>query len=122
MSKIDRDEDREYRIMMEVVVDAYDSVEKSLGWYYYLDEKLGFPFKAHCIKERRISPLEIGEQVLAIGMAGEENCESEMFVLIEWSGRTFGVPLDQLEAVDVNKRTQEAIADWHYWVAQGYLF
>ena len=32
------------------------------------------------------------------------------------------VPLSQLAALDVHQSTAEAIVDWHYWVAQGYLF
>lgn len=33
------------------------------------------------------------------------------------------VPLSQLQAVDPDEATTaEAIADWHYWVAQGYSF
>ncbi|MGA2118649.1 MAG: calcium-binding protein [Bryobacteraceae bacterium] len=30
------------------------------------------------------------------------------------------VPLSQLAAVDPDDSTAEAIADWHYWVAQSY--
>ncbi len=37
MERIDRDEEREHRIAMEVVVDAYGPEEQALGWYYYLD-------------------------------------------------------------------------------------
>jgi len=32
----------------------------------------------------------------------------------------FGVPLSQLESVDVDEVTKQAIEDWHYWVNQGY--
>jgi hypothetical protein len=32
------------------------------------------------------------------------------------------VPLAQLVGVGVNEQTAEAIADWHYWVAQGRQF
>jgi hypothetical protein len=45
-----------------------------------------------------------------------------MFVDVRWSGRTLAVPLAQLEAIDADRETQEAIADWHYWVARGYEF
>lgn len=30
------DPEREQRIAMEIVVDAYDSQERAMGWYYYL--------------------------------------------------------------------------------------
>ena len=31
------------------------------------------------------------------------------------------VSLSQLDALDPDEATNEAIGDWHYWVAQGYL-
>ncbi|MBZ5606379.1 MAG: calcium-binding protein, partial [Acidobacteriia bacterium] len=34
--------------------------------------------------------------------------------------RKMAVPVSQLEAIDPDESTQEAIGDWHYWVAQGY--
>lgn len=30
---------REERITMEVVVDAYDEMERAAGWYYYLEDQ-----------------------------------------------------------------------------------
>ena len=48
MSKVEKDKDREYRIDMEVVVDAYDSEERAMGWYYYVSDDCDFPFKARC--------------------------------------------------------------------------
>ena len=44
MSEIEIDRDRESRIEMEAVVDAYDEVERAMGWYYYLEDRLNFPF------------------------------------------------------------------------------
>jgi hypothetical protein len=43
-------------------------------------------------------------------------------VRIRWQSRNLAVPLSQLIAVDPDEATAEAIADWHCWVAQGYLF
>ncbi|MBL7184673.1 MAG: calcium-binding protein [Anaerolineae bacterium] len=122
MPKVEKNEDREYRIDMEIIVDAYDEEERAMGWYYYLEDKLRFPSRARCIAERRISPLKVGEEVQALGMILEDACLHEMFVELCWSGRTFGVPLSQLEAIEADSETQEAIEDWHYWVARGYRF
>lgn len=44
MSKIKKDKEREHRIDMEVVVDAYDSEERAMGWYYYVSDECDFPF------------------------------------------------------------------------------
>jgi hypothetical protein len=38
-------------------------------------------------------------------MAPEESCEKEMFVEVKWKGRTFGVPLSQLDGVGVDEET-----------------
>ncbi len=55
-------------------------------------------------------------------MAPEDECEREMFVEIDWDGDTLAVPLIQLNAPEADEETQQAIADWHYWVNQGYEF
>ena len=64
MSKVRKDEVRENRIMMEIVVDAYGSEEQAMGWYYYLDDTLSFPFLAKCITKRAISPLRVGDEAV----------------------------------------------------------
>ncbi len=75
-----------------------------------------------CIAAKIISPLKKGESVEVQRMAPEDACAADMLVLIRWQGRTMAVPLSQLAAVDPDDSTAEAIADWHYWVAQGYCF
>jgi hypothetical protein len=120
MKRRSRDEEREQRITMEIIVDAYTPEEQAMGWYYSLEDRLTVPFVARCIAERSISPLRVGDEVDVVGMAPEEECEHEMFVLIGWDRRTLAVPLSLLEGVTVDKQTRQAIEDWQYWVAQGY--
>jgi hypothetical protein len=122
MEHTEEDKDREYRIEMEAVVDAYDEEERAMGWYYYLDNKINFPFKAKCIKEKRTSPLKQGEVVEVTGMAPTDECGHDMLVEVQWQGRKLAIPLSQIEGISVDDKTQEAIEDWHYWVAQGYEF
>ena len=123
MAESTRDEAREERIMMEIVVDAYGPEERSMGWYYYLQGQLQFPFPTRCVAERAISPLRTGDEVEVLDMAPEDECEHEMFVLMRWERRTLAVPLSQLEAAtDVDEDTRQAIEDWHYWVERGYEF
>lgn len=113
---------RERRILDEIVVDAYGPEERAMGWYYYLEEKLAFPFKARCIAERSVSPLKKGEEVEVLGLAKEDDCMAEIFVLIRFSGRKLGVPLSQVEAVEGKLDTREAVEDWQYWVTMSYTF
>lgn len=122
MPRSQEDKAREERIAMEIIVDAYGPEEQAMGWYYYLADNLGFPFTGRCTRERRTSPLKVGQEVNVVKMAPEDDCMHEMFVEIKWSTQTLAVPLSQIEPVKTDSKTQEAIEDWHYWVSRGYEF
>ena len=111
-----RDEEREERISMRIIVDAYTVEEQAYGWYSYLDDTMDFPFEARCVTERKESPLKEGETVRVIGMSSTEPTLSQQFVTVEWMDRELGVPLEQLEPIDASDGTEQAIADWHYWL------
>ena len=119
MKRPRRDPDREDRIDNEAIVDAGPE-EQAMGWYYDLEGKMSFPFRASCLSSNAISPLRKGETVEVLRMAAADACEHNMLVQIRWQGRKMAVPLSQLAAVDADEATNEAIGDWHYWVAQGY--
>lgn len=112
----------EERILFEIVVDAYDEIERAMGWYYYLEDTLKVPFKAKCKQARSTSPLEPGSQVQVVGMAHEDDCMSEVFVLIKFGKSVLAVPLAQLECLSADEETCQAVADWHYWVERGYEY
>jgi len=122
VSKPRKDHTREERIRNEAVVDAYGPEEQALGWYYYLENKISFPFSARCIASQVASPLRTGEAVEVRRLAPEDACTADMLALIRWQGRNVAVPLSQLVAIDADESTIGAIGDWHYWVAQGYRF
>ena len=86
MKRLPRDEAREKRIDAEILVDAYDEEERAMGWYYYLDETLNFPFQAKCIHQHHKSPLKEEHVVEVAGMAPEHKCMREMFVQVIQDG------------------------------------
>ncbi len=43
MRRAKEDPTREDRIVMEIVVDAYDPEERAMGWHAYLESTLRFP-------------------------------------------------------------------------------
>ena len=122
MTKPKRDPTRENRIHEQIIVDAYGPEEQAMGWYYYLEENMQFPFQAQCIATGPTSPLRKGESVEARRLAPEDACSSDMLVMIRWQGRNMAVPVSQLKAAGVDQSTKQAIQDWHYWIEQGYCF
>ena len=113
MSSMSKDNDREERIDDEIVVDAYGEEERAMGWYYYLDDKISFPFNAECFVIDNRSPLTIGEKVAVSRMTGEGNRTQgqDMYVEIAWKDRVFSVPLAQLKPLDADEDTVEAVGD-----------
>ena len=67
-------------------------------------------------------PLKKEEDVEVLRMAPDEACATHMLLLVRWHGRKLAVPSAQLTAIDPDDSTVEAIGDWHYRIAQGYLF
>ena len=122
MARAQRNHDRETRIHEEIIVDAYGPEEQAMSWYYYLEDKLQFPFHAQCAASVPTSPLRKGDTIEIRKMAPENSCASDMLVMTRWKNRNIAVPLSQLKAIDVDESTTQAIEDWHYWIAQGYRF
>ncbi len=114
------DAEREDRIEMEIVVDAYDESERAMSWYYYLENQLHFPFLVRCRSKRTVSLLEVGDEVQVTGMSPDEECEHEMFVMARFGKKKQAVPLSQLAVVTADEETRTAVEDWHYWVRMGY--
>lgn len=117
-----REEDREARMRMEILADAADEDERAMSWFNYLSDILAFPFIAHCRTRRAISPLQVGDEVDVIGMAPEDECHHEIFVLMRWERDGLAVPLAQLTIAYADDETRQAAGDWLYWVDRGYRF
>ena len=75
MKRPKRDPVREDRIHNEAIVDANGPEEQAMGWYYYLENKIRFPFQAKCIAAKIVSPLRKGETTEVVRMAAEDVCE-----------------------------------------------
>jgi Calcium binding len=110
MKKPKKDPVREDRIHNDAIADANGPEEQVMGWYYYLDDKIRFPFRAKCIAAKVVSPLRKGETVEVQRMAPEDACSADMLVLIRWHGRTMAVPLSQLVAIDPDRPPPRPLA------------
>ena len=104
------------------IANAYDSEERAMGWYYYLTDTVSFPFSAECIAVNKRNPLELSEKVTVLQISSADYCENEIYVDVSWKDKILAIPLAQLNPLDANEDSIEAIGDWHYWLEQGYTF
>jgi hypothetical protein len=105
MRKPTKDPVSEDRIHNGAIVDAYGSGEKAMSWYYYLENKIRFPFSAECIIANLLSPLKKGETVEVRRRAPQDACSTDILVLIRWQGQDMAVPLFQLAPLDRDEST-----------------
>ncbi|MDZ8051811.1 MAG: calcium-binding protein [Aulosira sp. ZfuVER01] len=126
MPSVELDQTRENRIKTEIIVDAEDKEERAMAWYDYLDDTLNFPFMGKWTKKGRKSSSPQEKQVEVLGMAPDDECEKDMFVEVVYpDGKdedVFSARLSEIEIIDADEETQEALADWQYWLARGYKF
>ena len=120
--RANEDQVREDRILFEIVVDAYHETERAMSWYYYLQDKIQFPFAGTCRSIRATSPLKTGQRLEVLGMAPEDDCMSEILVTVKMGRSKLAVPLEQVGCKSKNEETCQSVADWHYWRERGYEF
>lgn len=122
------DEEREYRITYEIIVDCYDEYEVSMGWYTYLLDHLNFPLKAQWTNANSLEGLteqksSRTQTVRVIGMSDSDDCPTDMLVDIEYGDGSqtdiIAVPLSELQLADGDEDSIRAFEDWQYWLAQG---
>ncbi len=125
MTKQETDPIREHRIDYEIVVDAYDAEERAMGWYYYLADKISFPFLAKWKKTNKKTGAITEKEVEVIDMASADDCERSMYVEVAYVDEkddTFTAKLSDIEEIVPDADTAEAIAEWKYWEDMGYEF
>ncbi|MDJ0564163.1 MAG: calcium-binding protein [Pseudanabaena sp.] len=101
-------------MVYEIEVDVCDEAERAMGWYYYLENKITFPFLAKWKKKAKKIGLIIEKEVEVLGMASEEDRESNIYVELAYTGEqddTFIANLSDIEAINLDPDTKEAIAD-----------
>ncbi len=114
MAIVELEDLRETRIAKEVLVDTENDEERATAWYYYLDGKVTFPF---------LATLDGDDDVEVISLAVEEDCLDEMKMEVRHSDsfgeEPFTALVMELEPLDADDETTEAMEDWQYWWERG---
>ena len=110
----EKDEEREYRIDFEIIVDCYDEEEVKMGWFSYMEDNLNFPFQAEApIKKRKGE--KVIQKVEVLELTSDEDFGSDMKVGVSYNEDVFEVPLLSLTKISADESTIQAIEDWRYW-------
>ncbi|GAB3543783.1 calcium-binding protein [Spirosoma fluminis] len=111
------DEEMQYRIDYEIIVDAYDEYEQSMGWFSFFEETLQFPFTATAQLKKRDGTTE-SKRVKVVGIASnEEDFMTNDFNLdIEQGQYIRPIAYSALSDLSASEETLEAFQIWNfYW-------
>lgn len=112
-------EEMQYKIDYEIIVDCYDEIEVSMGWYYFMEENLNFPFKATVPLKKRNGSLETKE-VKITGLASDEEGFTNRDFNLEMENGDYRYPIaySRLSHVKAEPETREAFQIWNYWLGK----
>lgn len=104
----------------EIIVDCYDEYEATMGWFYYLQDNLSFPFKAKISVETGTTNLKIGDTVNVVELMNSDEKmisidDFKATVGIEYGEHIYDIPLEEIKGIDCNQKTDEVIEVWYYW-------
>ena len=109
------DDEMQEKIDDEIIVDAYDEYEQSMGWFYFFDETLENPFTATAQLKKRDGTTE-SKQVKVVGLASkEEDFTNKDFNLeIEQGQYLRPIAYSALSAIKASDETLEAFGIWDF--------
>ncbi|GEO07054.1 hypothetical protein AAE02nite_47180 [Adhaeribacter aerolatus] len=111
------EEEIEQKIYDEIIVDCYDELEASAGWYNYLEENLLFPFKATAQLKKRAGSTELQEvEILGLASRPEDFTGKDFNLQMQSGDYIFPVAYSQLSNLRASPETLEAFTVWDYWV------
>lgn len=109
------DEEMKDKIYNEIIVDAYDEYEQSMGWYYFFEETLEFPFTATAHLKKRDGATESKRVKITGIVSKEEDFRSDDFNLEMEQGQYLRpVAYSALSDIKASEETLEAFQIWEY--------
>lgn len=103
----------------EIIVDCYDDYEVNMGWYYFFERELDFPFEAEVtLKNRKGEKQATAVDVLDMATTDEDfNGTSDFFVEVspKESDLVFETSLSKLKRIKGSREVKEAFKLWNFW-------
>lgn len=111
-----KDEERENRILDEIIVDAYGEAEQLMGWFYYFQDNLEFPIKATVKFRLRGGGGEIKKvKIVEVDPKSENGRALRLGIVEGKSERIQYISPEEIASLDTSDENLQIINDWLYW-------
>lgn len=108
-----------YKIDYEIIVDCYDEYEVSMGWYYFMEETVKFPFRATAKFKKRNGSIE-QKEIEIIGLASDEEgfMKNDFDLEIEVGEHISTIAYSKLSNIKASQETIDAFTIWNHWISR----
>ena len=108
-----------YKIDYEIIVDCYDEYEVSMGWYYFMEETIKFPFRAKAKLKKRNGTIE-QQEIKVVGLASDEEgfMKKDFDFEIEVGEHISRIAYSKLSNIKALPETIDAFMIWNYWISK----
>lgn len=111
------------KIENEIIMDCYDDQEISMGWYYFFQDELEFPFEVEISLKTRNGGKKLIE-IDILKMVEEERNYEISGLLFEVSPKEaeliMEIGADKLKNTKGSRSTKEAFEIWFFWNSDKY--
>jgi Calcium binding len=109
------EEEIQYIIDYEIVVDCYDDEEVNMSWFIYMSESIEFPFMAKVPIKKRGGTTEIHTVEVVSDATDEDRFGGEAFyVHVDYEGVLMKVEIRDVQPIDASENTLRALAIWRF--------
>ena len=112
-------EEMRHKIDNEIIVDCYDDYEVNMGWYYFFEDTLEFPFEAETVVKYRNGKKQL-TKIDVLGVATEEGDFAELSeisfeVSPKDSDLVMEIGVSKLKKIKGSKENKEVFELWDFW-------
>lgn len=112
------------KIDYEIIVDCYEDHEVNMGWYYFFENTLEFPFEAEVATKLRNGNTAI-MTVDVLGLATNEgDFDSRQEIAFQISPKKsemiWDVGISKLKSIKANIAVRDAFEIWNFWESGNY--
>lgn len=117
-------EEKRHKIDYEIIVDCYDDHEVNMGWYYFFEKTLEFPFEAAMFIKSRDGKSKL-KKVDVLGIATKEgDFDNLQEIALEVSPKESEIIMEagisKLKNLKGSQANREAFEIWNFWKSGQY--
>lgn len=107
----------QHKISYQIIVDCYEDHEVNMGWFYFFQDEVNYPFEAEITVKNRLGEKRL-VKVAVLGVSDEADFDIQDItfeVNLQEEDIIIDVDIAKLKNIKGDKSAKEAFEIWEYW-------